>query len=327
MSQPGQDLRPILSRAPSTAGTEKAISIWKMDAEATLVVSVRGTASVADHMVNLNADPKRATSLFDFEAAPAAVLAHGGFLTCARSLLPLLLEELSRQVDVDPTLSKVILTGHSAGGAVSSLIFLHLLCRAPGKLSNLEFSLVTFGPAPVLSSNLTSFALKSPNVGFVLAFVNEYDIVPRADRPYVRSIVNLYRSRYGLPSVASPGIAPSLEQMEVNSAETSIVLESDGMSQGGKMEMELWALPKPSYHVVGNIIVLQSPHATAPSATQGPPAKSVRAVQVSQSEFQDLLFCDLGVHKRKTYLQRMEMMYGCTGVQGAVTSPEVQKDL
>jgi hypothetical protein len=87
MSQPGPDLRPVMSRAPSTTGTEKALSMWKLDASKTLIVSVRGTASVADHMVNMNADPKRTSPLF---VRTASAYVGAGMSTegaCLRTLL------------------------------------------------------------------------------------------------------------------------------------------------------------------------------------------------------------------------------------------------
>jgi hypothetical protein len=49
------------------------------------------------------------------------------------------MEEITRQVELDTELSEVILTGHSAGGAVSSLIFLHLICHNPVKCELMRF--------------------------------------------------------------------------------------------------------------------------------------------------------------------------------------------
>ncbi|KAI9158138.1 Lipase class 3 [Paramyrothecium foliicola] len=310
MAQPGHDLRPVMSRAPSATGTEKAFSIWKMDSTKTLIVSVRGTASVADHMVNLNADPKRTSPLFELSNTPIPVLAHGGFMTCAKVLLPLLLDEIGRQVELDPKLSTVVLTGHSAGGAVSSLLFLHLMSRTPAKFASLKISLVTFGSAPVISSDLTEAIAKHSNVGFALAFVNEYDIVPRADRLYIRSLVNLYRSRYGLPSVAA-GVRTGKDSDLVLSEPSSPATSSS--DQQSSILRENWDLPSPTYQVIGEIVVLQLRVSRAStshdeSGTRALPSANVRATKITHTEFGGLLFCDLGVHKRKTYLQRMEML-------------------
>jgi len=67
----GFDIEPVLHRTPSTLGTVKASSMWKLPFVPipgwngkTLVVSVRGTSTIADHMVNMNDKPKNAGSLF-----------------------------------------------------------------------------------------------------------------------------------------------------------------------------------------------------------------------------------------------------------------------
>lgn len=67
----GFDIEPVLHRTPSTLGTVKASSMWKLPFVPipgwngkTLVVSVRGTATIADHMVNMNDKPKDAGGLF-----------------------------------------------------------------------------------------------------------------------------------------------------------------------------------------------------------------------------------------------------------------------
>ena len=57
------DLVQLLNRTPSFTGTNKAFSIWKVDSLKALVVSVRGTSCVADHMVNMNAEVVDASRL------------------------------------------------------------------------------------------------------------------------------------------------------------------------------------------------------------------------------------------------------------------------
>jgi hypothetical protein len=233
-------------------------------------------------------------------------------------LLPLLLEEITKQVDLDDTISEVILTGHSAGGAVSSLIFLHLVCKSSAKFSSLKFSLATFGSAPVISTDIIDNMLKRRNVGLILAFVNEYDIVPRADRSYVRSIVDLYRSRYGLGSVTTPSSMTSLPKP--TSSEAALQSETDSLSNS--VMDKIWPLPQPTYRVVGEIVILQST-ALSKSIDLDPSAKTVRAVKVSSGEFSNLLFCDLGVHKRRIYLQRLELLTSSHGGRSPVDVPDL----
>src|SRR5436190_441497 len=81
-------------------------------------------------------------------------------------------------------------------------------------VSSTRFSVITFGAAPVTQPNLTPRLLdlshRRDRPGVMLAIVNEYDIVPRADGPYLRSLVDLYRSKYGLPPIID-SLPPDLE--------------------------------------------------------------------------------------------------------------------
>jgi hypothetical protein len=67
----GFDLRPVMHRTPSMTGTVKASSMWKIEnapvpelTGKTLIVSIRGTATGADHIVNMNGERKDAGSVF-----------------------------------------------------------------------------------------------------------------------------------------------------------------------------------------------------------------------------------------------------------------------
>lgn len=139
--QSDADLIPIMSRTPSVTGTEKAACIWKMGSTNSLIVSIRGTASAADHMVNLNGQPTDASVLLGTNAG-VPVQTHKGFLSCAETLLPAVIKDLVRLVRGDTAINRIIFTGHSAGGAVSSLMFLHLLYhRIPECESSISLSM------------------------------------------------------------------------------------------------------------------------------------------------------------------------------------------
>lgn len=56
-------LKPTMTRTPSATGTTKAMSVYKLEDWNALVVAVRGTASAADHIVNLNSAPRDASSV------------------------------------------------------------------------------------------------------------------------------------------------------------------------------------------------------------------------------------------------------------------------
>lgn len=119
-----------------------------------------------------------------------------------------------------------------------------------------------------------------------LNFVNEYDLVTRADRAYMRALVELF-----------------------NSQEHSMNLH--GRSKTGLREriadQSAWPLPEPVLHHIGRIVVLKKKllklglHEDAGSE----PVPRLVAYEVSQDEFSRLLYCRLTVHKRAWYRERV----------------------
>ncbi|TXC10912.1 hypothetical protein FocTR4_00006176 [Fusarium oxysporum f. sp. cubense] len=275
---PGGDLVPVISRTPSITGTAKATSIWKLEDTNTL-------------------NQKDAASVFAFPGSDERIFAHSGFLACAATLLPWLTEEIIRQVTADKSLKGIVFTGHSAGGAVAAMIFLHFACHCPSELSNAKFSLITFGAPPVTSTNITELAQSLPQTRHIYAVVNEHDLVPRVDQGYIASIISLYRSAYGLPL------------SEFNSSTFT-------SAQGDRKQIAIWELPPPDFYVVGNIIILrakldlnalQSRPSHSSTDTNTPPQK-LDIIQMSQKEFGKLLFFEISVHKRKIYFNRLEKL-------------------
>jgi hypothetical protein len=123
--------------------------------------------------------------------------------------------------------------------------------------------------------------------------VNEHDIVSRADSSYISSIIDLYRSRYGLPSVAT-------DQPQDEKA------VPDG---------PIWALPAPTFHLVGNIVVLRAtitpPEVESDDTSDAPTISTTyNAIPVSSETFAQTLFCEVGVHKRRLYLERLRVITG-----------------
>lgn len=114
---------------PSLDGTTKATVMTIVKSNKSLndsaikvpifVVAVRGTKSTVDKMVNLNIAPKSVDGFIipGFEA-------HAGFLTAAKELE----REVSKSIDQAfraGQSKRVLFTGHSAGAAVASLLFMH----------------------------------------------------------------------------------------------------------------------------------------------------------------------------------------------------------
>lgn len=223
------------------------------------------------------------------------IRAHGGYLSGAKALIPKIEEEIGRQIDLDPGIEHVVFTGHSAGGAVSGLLFLYFANRVRPYMSFRKKSLITFGSPPVTTLDVTKLAKSLSKVGLVLSFVNEFDMIPRADHDYIRSLLDLYRSSHGLQPIGQE--APS--DMEPDQASLD------------------WQLPLPKYHIIGDILLLRNIPQRIPdprndidsdAATQTDQCQL--CVKLSAREFSKLLFCDLSVHKGRIYLERVQALTG-----------------
>ncbi|KAK3370940.1 hypothetical protein B0T24DRAFT_577929 [Lasiosphaeria ovina] len=307
----GLELEPVLHRTPSMMGTVKAASMWKINnvrisgwSGKTLMVSIRGTATKTDHMVNMNGEPRDASGVFTFAETETAINAHAGFFACAKTLIPALERDIADQVALDDEMLNIIFTGHSAGGAVASLVFLHFACHSPAQLPSAKYSLITFGSAPSTSQSVTELCRSQPSVGLLINFVNEYDMVSRSDKAYIRSILDLYRSRYGLPPVANTHLTERL--LRDGGLGNSPSIASIAVHAGPKVGVT-WPLPAPVFHLVGDIVVLRVCF-DAPEADDVIPEASLKADKVSPDEFGKLLFCDLSVHRRTAYLERLNML-------------------
>lgn len=142
-----------------------------------------------------------------------------------------------------------------------------------------------------------------------LNIINEFDVVSRADKPYILSLVEL--SRAVLRAVPQSPIPNTNE----NPIETGrgIAFKDDinslppisSQSTGLEKKLintatDIWNLPEPSYYHVGpRIVFVMRLH-------EG--QMSLRAVQVPPAEFQTLLFCRTAVHGKARYGERVEML-------------------
>lgn len=166
-----------------------------------IVFAIRGTSSFMDWVVNLNTAPTSPNGFLD----DAGNLCHAGFLSVARRMIAPVATRLKQLLEEDPRRAKysLIITGHSAGGAVASLLFSHILSTSSHVRSELKdlvdsqafrrVHCITFGTPPV-----TLLPLQKPERNPKLAnwlfmtFVNEGDPVARADREYVKSLLELF---------------------------------------------------------------------------------------------------------------------------------------
>ena len=180
----------------------KAMTIKSVPADhaSTIVFAIRGTASFMDWAVNLRSEPTAPTRFLDDQGNAC----HAGFLSVARSMVRPVARRLRQMLREDPgrVAYSLLITGHSAGGAVAALLYMHMLSVDPAAKSELNaltgcfkrVHCVTFGTPPVSLLPLTKPDRPELRKSLFLSVVNEGDPVVLADKAYVKSLLQLLSS-------------------------------------------------------------------------------------------------------------------------------------
>ncbi|KAF5966883.1 hypothetical protein FBULB1_11437 [Fusarium bulbicola] len=295
----------------SFAGTVKLITSTIIEAKAgssttdslpVLVLAIRGSASKMDHIVNANAQP-RTTESFISKGCLDDLKAHSGFLNSARALESIVTNLVNKYLDsFDETSGKrphILFTGHSAGGAVSQLLYLRHISNQDLNQSA-RFSCVTFGAPPCLTRHVDLDIFQPSSGTTCVNVINEFDVVTRADKPYILSLVDVARAMLDLPPKAA------ISEHETSEGIVSAALGSTRDEKGRLSddsvdfpvkESNFWRFPQPFYHHVGPRLILLTRYVDN--------QMSLKAVEISSSEFQKLLFCRVTVHGKRFYEERI----------------------
>ncbi|KAH6891022.1 hypothetical protein B0T10DRAFT_484244 [Thelonectria olida] len=277
-----------------------------------LVVAIRGSASSMDHVVNVNEPPRDASHFIDPSVSSnPGLLANATLLKQAEALSESVSQRIQLYADARGQHPKhVLLTGHSAGGAVASLLFLHYISKS-GLGKRARFSCVTFGSPPSIAGPIDVSRYHSTNSATIAVnLVNEFDLMSRADSTYAMSLVNLARSTYGQrPIPLDEGGSSSSS----GTREPSPTLTRD-LSASSR---NVWPVPKLGCHHVGSRVVLMM--------RLDEDEIQLRAVEVPDSEFEKLLFCRMSVHNGVCYSERIQLIQdGIFNRRRGWTGKEVQ---
>ena len=142
-------------------------------------------------------------------------LCHAGFLSVARKMIAPVAARLRQLLEENPRRASysLLMTGHSAGGAIAALLYAHMLASSSAVSSELNtltgcfkrVHCVTFGAPPVSLLPLQRPAGRPEFRKFMfLSFVNEGDPVARADKAYVKSLLELLAAPAPDPDDADP---------------------------------------------------------------------------------------------------------------------------
>ncbi|KAK1073594.1 hypothetical protein LTR12_005098 [Friedmanniomyces endolithicus] len=259
-----------------------------------LVVAVRGSQkNRVDWAINFGFAPKQPVGFLD----DAGNWCHAGFLEVARAMIGTVAAQLKRHIELDPAWAgcSLMFTGHSAGGAVASLLYMHMLSRTiDSELTVLagvfrRVHCVTFGTPP-----LSLLPLRAPRNGHkdknqFLSFCNEGDLVVRADWAYIKSLAKLIAAP-APHTTARPRLRERVSRQK---------LKSEGPEPAGKLRHATrWPVPDGSLSAGGRMVLLrQRPNVRS---------SSVEAVQLTDGELRGVVFGDPAMHRMSLYKQRVD---------------------
>ncbi|EFX00458.1 lipase, class 3 [Grosmannia clavigera kw1407] len=318
-----------------------------MDHTKTIVFAIRGTATFMDWAVNMNVAPTSPAGFLD----DPGNLCHAGFLSVARNMIQPVAKRLRELLQEGRTSYSLLITGHSAGGAVAALLYSHMLAisqQASSELNSLagrfrRIHCITFGTPPVSLLPLANPDRKGLNKYLFLSIINEGDPVARADKAYVKSLLELFvspiskttpndqgNSGVGIKDLRTETAASPLrpcrpfklnkhhQYAKCNDAHHTNQLVYDiRRSRGLK---PVWKVPQSTLSNPGRLIVLR---AGCPAQTIGQGHRSIEellddgvvAQLTTDEQLREVIWGDPTYHTMKLYAGRIETL-----AIGAVTA-------
>jgi hypothetical protein len=265
----------------------------------TIVFAIRGTQSFLDWAVNVHTAPTSPSGFLD----DPSNCCHSGFLSVARKMVAPVAARLRNLLEEDPSRMSysLVFTGHSAGGAVASLLYLHLLSETPAVQSELthlrgcfkRIHCVTFGAPPISLRPLQPSGAHKPKSMF-FAFINEGDPVARADKGYFLSLLDLLVT-------PAPGSLLTLCDKKNTTAPTH------------------WRVPSSTLSLVGRLVVLRSrdqwngrpmvlPQPVPGGPPTLPPRENVDAFGITNTELRGIIFGEPVMHFMDLYSRRIDAL-------------------
>lgn len=305
-----------------------------MDKMGTIVFAIRGTATFMDWAVNLNTAPTAPTGFLD----DAGNFCHAGFLSVAKKMIAPVASRLRQLLEEDPgrCAHSLLITGHSAGGAIASLLYMHMLATSKAASSELNLltgcfkriHCITFGSPPV-----SLFPFQTPRrlelrKSLFYSFVNEGDPVTRADKAYVKSLLELFTAPAPTKPLAAPVESPSkpckrreknpkptlMSKASAPSMSASRKSQPDSLTKGNNMipQGPVWRVPASTLSNAGRIVVLRSgnPHAKVKrtKTVEERLGEGVVAQVASDEKLRGVIWGDPVCHVMKLYAARIEAL-------------------
>lgn len=286
----------------------------------TVVFAIRGSAGFMDWAVNFRPAPTSPKGFLDDEGN----LVHSGFLYVARKMVAPVAARLQSLLADNPKRStcSLLITGHSAGGAVAALLYAHMMSTTVksdlNRLTRLfkRVHCVTFGAPPV-----SLLPIKKPDTpdkrykkSLFFGFLNEGDPVTRADKEVIKNMLKLY-------ATPAPGVCSITSVSSLALSSTTNLLSSNGgkkqkrphqsksnswSAPSGKPAPQ-WKVPPGVLSCAGRLILLRDkPGSSQPPNPLG--EVNVEACTIVDDQLREVVFGDPMCHMMKLYARRIEVL-------------------
>ncbi|KAH7075996.1 Alpha/Beta hydrolase protein [Paraphoma chrysanthemicola] len=309
-------------RTGTKAMVLKSIPVDDMN---TVVFAIRGSEGFMDWAVNYNTAPSSPEGFLE----DPSNLCHAGFLYVAKRMIKPVADRLRVLLEENPSRSNcsLLITGHSAGGAVAALLYAHMMStKIESELSYLtgffkRVHCITFGAPPISLRALQKPEDKRHRKSLFYAFINEGDPIPRADKPFIKSLLKLYASPAPSASVVASTITSmsklNLAQQQSASSPPKNKLKSSlvpRLTRPSKSSLQTttsstssvapaWPVPLCTLAPAGRLIVLR-PRLGARPGRNG--EEVVEAVTVDGEMLKKVMYGDPMKHQMRTYRMRIE---------------------
>ncbi|KZM26907.1 hydrolase [Ascochyta rabiei] len=306
-------------RSGTKAMVLKSIPVDDMN---TVVFAIRGSQTFMDWAVNYNSAPTSPEGFLD----DPSNFCHAGFLYVARKMIKPVADRLRVLIEENPARSNcsLLITGHSAGGAVAALLYAHMMSKSvDSELSYLtdffkRVHCVTFGAPPISRWPLKKSEEPRHKKSLFYSFINEGDPVPRADKSYFKSLIKLYTTSAPSASALGQTIAsmsklnlsapppssppksrlrlrrPSKSSFQTTSSANTTTTTTTTTTAGVE-----WPIPPCELSPAGRLIVLRQ----RPGSRR---EDDVEAVTVDESMLRKVMYGDPLKHQMLVYKKRMD---------------------
>ena len=265
----------------------------------TIVFAIRGTSSFMDWAINFRLAPTSPKGVLDDEGN----LTHVGFLGVAKSMIAPVAARLTTLLQENPSrrTASLLITGHSAGGAVAQLLYMHMISETvSSELTYLtsffkRVHCVTFGAPPVTLLPLRKPDHKKLKKSLFLAFANEGDPVLRADTAVLRSILKLLAAPAPNNALPGPSAKPVKKYHKAHKSTSTLSLVA------APTMAPIWKVPQTALSLGGRLVLLREKVGSSGK-------DDVEACQVHDDMFRGAVFGDPMCHSMTLYAKRVEIL-------------------